>query len=192
MASIISLLLLQMLYENFRMWANNGEMKLMKVSFQLIIHNVEINIFCMSTRCNAECKACIWSVWFQMVYSVSQLLPSGHVLLPCFFGQEAGKGRCLLCPKDQGVIIRNQIIESHFKSLNAYNFSALSGSFLPLLQSPERSLSLFGFHVCFLILHCFSQQLHCRNRPPAPCSYGNEMITYLLVFWDGSYFIKGN
>lgn len=37
MASIISLLLLQMLYENFRMWANNREMKLMKVSFQLII-----------------------------------------------------------------------------------------------------------------------------------------------------------
>lgn len=62
MASIISLLLLQMLYENFRMWANNGAMKLMKVSFQSIIHNVEINIFCVSTKHNAEWKTCIWSI----------------------------------------------------------------------------------------------------------------------------------
>lgn len=101
MASIISLLLLQMLYENFRMWANNREMKLMKVSFQLIIHNVEINIFCVSTKCNAECKACIiWSIWFQMACVVSEPLASGHVLVHCFHGEEAGKGQCLICPKD--------------------------------------------------------------------------------------------
>lgn len=93
MASIISLILLQMLYENFRMWANNGEMKLMKVSFQLIIHNVEINIFCVSTQCNAECKACIWSFdctkwcalcqsfWLQVMSHVSMSRGQGEAII---------------------------------------------------------------------------------------------------------------
>lgn len=124
--------------------------------FQLIIHNVEINIFCVSTKCNAECKACFWSIWLrQMVCVVSMSLASGHVCVPCFNGQEAGKGHHLFCLKYQGAMVKNKSEESHFQSLTANHFSALPGSFLSLLQTPERRMSLLGFHVCFLILHWF-------------------------------------
>lgn len=123
------------------------------------------------------------SKWFMLYHSFCLQV---MFLSPASMARRQGKADVFSAQKDQGIVIKNKTVESHFKSLNAYHFSALPGSFLSLLQS------LFGFHVCFLILHCFSQQLHCRNRPPALRSYGNEMITYLLIFWDGSYFIKGN
>lgn len=89
----------------------------------------------------------------QMVCVVSKSLASGHV--PCFHEQEAGKGHHPFCSKYQGALFKNKSEDSHSQSLTVNHFSALPGSFLSLFQSPERRMSPLGFHVCFLILHCF-------------------------------------
>lgn len=31
-----------------------------------------------------------------------------------------------------------------------------------------------------------------QQQTSCPCSYGDVMITYSLIFWNGSYFIKDN
>lgn len=126
-----------------------------------------------------------------MMCVVSKSLASGRVCVSCFNGQEAGKGRQPFWSKCQDATVKNKSEDSDFQSLTVNHFSALPGSFLSLLHAPERRMSLLGFQICSrtsLLL----QQLYHRNRHPALRSYGNEMITYLLIFWDGSYFIKGN
>lgn len=129
--------------------------------------------------CAKWCVLC-QSLWLQVVFV-------SHVSM----GRRQGKAISLSAQNARMPRSRTRVKTLIFQSLTVNHFSALPGSFLSLLQAPERRMSLLGFQICSrtsLLL----QQLYHRNRHPALRSYGNEMITYLLIFWDVSYFIKGN